>query len=89
MHRVSGRLVSVLNRMLVRSQAPPTPVDSHVTRWTQNDLTRGSYSYVKTFVSASNDAPQQIPLLIMPVIRSSSGPVSERICLSVASSLLG
>ena len=50
----------VLNRMLVGSQAPPTPVDSHVTRWTQNDLTRGSYSYVKTFVSASNDAPQQI-----------------------------
>ena len=60
MHRVSGRLDSVLNRMLVGSQAPPTPVDSHVTRWTQNDLTRGSYSYVKTFVSASNDAPRQI-----------------------------
>ena len=46
--------------MLVGPQAPPTPVDSHVTRWTQNDLTRGSYSYVKTFVSASNDAPRQI-----------------------------
>ena len=60
MHRVFGRLVSVLNRMLVGPQAPPTPVDSHVTRWTQNDLTRGSYSYVKTFVSASNDAPRQI-----------------------------
>ena len=76
MHRVSGRLVSVLNRMLVGLQAPPTPVDSHVTRWTQNDLTRGSYSYVKTFVSAKPRSPAaDSGGLIMPIIRSSSGPV--------------
>ena len=29
--------------------APPVPVDSHVTRWAQDELAKGSYSYQKVY----------------------------------------